>query len=470
MEDASKVKVRHEEMSQMAMHAEKHLFATTAFVGKFLRNRAVERLFSNRTREAAVVLASVIEKEHPEADAILRRLLLLQNSTEPVMHSAIWNYWKSHRFDALLKKANAAESFYSDLQKALVAMPQSDWGNDMVFMLWSLLDSDVIAEHIESGCRHAPSLEMDALFGLVRGNPERYLGLEDPDYSIFEKAWLAASGVQRQRISMTVLNSQNARLVAAYDHAVTDEHDPQLVIEAFKLSGDHDALFDRLYGLSFNTGLDVIAFWEQSEGRPRDPSRKAVAEQAVALYRELSGLLMQSRFDSLPGTRDIFSFWTEQYQSDELIQRDLSNPEPFRRAGALFTGVQRGLVPRHRLQEISQNGTWPEKLALQYLYTLHGASPDNEHVCWLRPQDNIVAGILETRMPGSLEESSRLIDELQKASAPVDDREIQIQYKLLQMLTLIQGYFLRGIITVDSSHDATEKNAVETEDLADMEW
>ena len=454
-------------MSQMAMHAEKHLYATTAFVGKFLRNRAVERLFSNRTREAAVVLASVIEKEHPEADAILRRLLLLQNSTEPVMHSAIWNYWKSHRFDALLKKANASESLNLDLQKALVAMPQSDWGNDMVFMLWGLLDCDVIAEHIESGCRHAPSLEMDALFGLVRGDPERYLVFEDPDCSIFEKAWLAASGVQRQRISMTVLNSQNARLVAAYDHAVTDEHDPQLVIEAFKLSGDHDALFDRLYGLPFNGALDVIVFWAENGGRPKAPAKAAIVEQAIELYREFAGLQVQSRLSTPPGTREIFSFWRERYRNDEAIRQDLSSSDPFRRAGALYCGAQRDLIPRSRIREISVNGTWPEKLAVQYLFHAPEASARNEHVFWLRPQDNVVAGILSMRLPGSLEGSSRLAEQLHNVSG---QRDQQYRQKLLQLLTLLQGYFLRGLITVDSNDDATEGNAVETEDLKDVEW
>ncbi len=232
---------------------------------------------------------------------------------------------------------------------------------------------------------------MDALFGLVRGNPGRYLDLEDPDYSIFEKAWLAASGAQRQRISTTVLKSQDPRLVAAYDHAVKEGHDPQLVIEALKLCGDHDALLDRLHGLPFTCALEVIAFSEEGGGRPKSLSKKAVVEQSVALYRELAELLLQSR---PPGTRDIFSFWSERNRTDEMLQQDLSSPDPFMRAGALFSAAQRGLVPRNRMQEISLNGTWPEKLALQYLFTVPDASSRQEHVCWLQPQENIVAAIL----------------------------------------------------------------------------
>ena len=177
----------------------------------------------------------------------------------------------------------------------------------MAFMLWSIVDRDDIADTIDASGRHAPALEMDALFGLVRGNAGRYLDLEDPDYSIFEKAWLAASGVQRQRISTTVLKSQDPRLVAAYDHAVKEGHDPQLVIEALKLCGDHDALLDRLHGLPFTGALEVIAFWEESDGRPKTPSKKVVVEAVVALYRELAGLLPQSRPSAPPGTRDIFS-------------------------------------------------------------------------------------------------------------------------------------------------------------------
>ncbi|RDD30124.1 hypothetical protein CR161_05045 [Prosthecochloris sp. ZM] len=448
------------------MQAEKHLFSTTALVGRFLRNRAVERLFSGKSREAAVVLADALEKNHPEADAIFRRLLQLRHDREPVMHTALWNYWKSHRFEELLKREHASASFQSDFLRALEAMPESDWGNGLLFAIWSQLDRDEIADIIESGGRHAPALEMDALFGLVRSRPERYLNLEDPDYSIFEKAWLAASAAQRQRISLTVLNSQDPRLIAAYDHAVRDQHDPQLVIEALKLCGDHDLLFERLQGLQFNGALEVIAFWAESGVRPKNSSRAAIVEQAVALYRELAGLLPGSRSVVPQGTRDLFSFWVERYQTDESILQDLSGSDPFRRAGALYCGAQRGVIPRNRVQEISVNGTWLEKLALQYLFNAPDVGARNEHVLWLRPQDNVVAGILSMRLPGTLEESSRLSGKIQKASG---GDKLYLQ-KLLQLLTLLQGYFLRGLITVDSSDDASEHNAVETEEVTDVEW
>ena len=454
------------------MQAEKHLFATTPLLGALLRKRAVERLFSGNSREAALELAGAVEGGHPEADAIFRRLLLLRHADGPVMHGALWNYWKSRRFEEPLKRTHASEALRQDMLEAIEAMPETDWGNGMVFTLWSLFERDDIAEKIEARGRHAPALEMDALFGLARGTPQRYLSLEDPDFSVFEKAWLAASSAQRQRISTTVLRSQNPRLVAAYDHAVREGHDPQLVTEALKLCGDHDALLDRLYGLPFTSALEVVAFWEEGGGRPKNPSGKAVVEAAVALYRELPELLPESRPPQPsrpPGTRDIFSFWTERYGSGELLEQDLSSPDPFRRAGALFAGAQRGSVPRSRLQEIALNGTWPEKLALHYLVTVPEAGSRKEHVCWLRPQDSIVAGILATRLPGSPEESSMLMDRLHTGAGP-DDRSAELQRKLLQLLGLLQGYFLRGLITVDGSDDATEKTAVEAEDMTDMEW
>jgi len=451
------------------MQAEKHLFATTPIFGSILRKRAVERLFSSGGREAAVALAGAVEEGHPEADAIFRRLLLLQHGSEPVMHSALWNYWKASRFEELLKRMQVSETLQTVLLQAIEAMPENDWGNGMAFMLWSIVDRDDIAEKIEANGRHAPALEMDALFGLVRGNPGRYLDLEDPDYPIFEKVWLAASGARRQRISTTVLKSQDPRLVAAYDHAVKEGHDPQLVIEALKLCGDHDALLDRLHGLPFTCALEVIAFWEESGGRPKSPSKKVVVERAVALYRELAGLHPDSPSSAPPGTRDICSFWTEWYRSDELQQQDLSSPDPFRRAGALFSAAQRGLIPRSRMKEISLNGTWPEKFALHYLFTVPDANSRQEHVSWLQPQDNIVAAILTTRLPGSLEESALLAERLH-AGAGAAGESAELQRKLLQLLSLLQGYFLRGLITVDSNDDAAEKNAVETEELTDAEW
>lgn len=449
------------------MQAEKHLFSTNALLGRFLRNKAVERLFASHDREAAVALVGAVERDHPEADAIFQRLLKLRHESEPVMHSAVWNYWKSRRFEELLKRGQASGPLEPELEQAIEAMPQSDWGTGLLFSLWSQFDLDEIAAIIEAQGRHAPALEMDALFGLVRGKPERYLNLEDPDYSIFEKAWLAASSTQRQRISMTVLNSQQSRLIAAYDQAVRDEHDPRLVIEAFKLCGDHDALFDRLQGLAVNGALEVIAFWAESGGRPKAPAKASVVEQAVGLYREVAELLPESRPSTPTGTREIFAFWMERYQTDESILQDLSCPDPFRRAGALYCGSQRGLIPNSRIREISVNGTWPEKLAVHYLFSAPESDARTEHVLWLRPQDNVVAGILSMRLPGTLEESSRLADRINNASA-VGGKSCE--RKLLQLLTLLQGYFLRGLITVDHSDDSTESNAVETEDVADVEW
>ena len=108
------------------MQAEKHLFATTPILGTILRKKAVERLFSSGSREAAVALAGAVEKAHPEADAIINRLLLLQHSSQPVMHSALWNYWKASRFEELLKRMQASATLMSDLLQALEAMPEND--------------------------------------------------------------------------------------------------------------------------------------------------------------------------------------------------------------------------------------------------------------------------------------------------------------------------------------------------------
>ncbi|MDP8306526.1 MAG: hypothetical protein RAO75_08500 [Candidatus Chlorobium antarcticum] len=451
------------------MHAEKHLFATTPLIGKFLRKRAVDRFFSGGGKEATVALARAVEESHPESDAIFLRLLQLLHGTEPHMHKAVWNYWKTRRFEELRKRAEASEALHAELLRALDAMPESDWGNSLVFMLWSIVDGDDIAEQIELRGKHAPALEMDALFGLSRGNPERYLSLEDPDFSIFEKAWLAASIEQRQRISTTVLKSLDLRLIAAYDQAVKEGHDPELVIEAFKLCGDHDALFDRLEGLPFSTVLAVVAFWEESGGEPIDSGRKEIVRQAVALYRELSRLPEAPQSSCSKGTREIFSYWSEQELSDEDLFGELVGPEPFSRAGALFHGTRRGLIPRERLREIALNGTWPEKLVLQHLFPEACGDSPPEHVCWLQPQENIAAGLLAIRLPGSLEESRRLIEGLNRAPARKDQPSM-LQQKLLQLLSLLQGHFLRGLITVDSNDDAKEINAVETEDLADGEW
>jgi hypothetical protein len=452
------------------MQAEQHLFSTTPVLGRVLRNRAVERLFAAGSREAALLLAGAVEKEHPEGEEIFRRLLLLRHDTAPEMHHALWNHWKSGRFETLLKRVSPSGSWHSEFRQALVAMPASDWGNALLFMLWSLSDDDGIAEMIESDKRrHAPALEMDALFGLVRGKPERYLSLEDADFSIFEKAWLLASAVQKQRISLAVLNSRNARLVMAYDQAVREGRDPHLVIEALRLSGDHDALLDRLEGLPFSRSIEVVAFWAASGSRPVTPARRAVVERAVALYRELAAHLPVETSSPLPGTKDLFSFWNEQYRSDDSIQRDLEHPDPFRRAGALFAGARRGMVLRGRMQALAVNGSWPEKLALHHLFSVPDVKAPGEHVLWLRPPESLAGRMLATLLPGSPDDRLLFGELLERVSAE-DERSVAFQHTLFRLFTLMQGYFLRGHITVDRNDDATEANAVETEDIADVQW
>lgn len=71
------------------MQAEKHLFSTNPLLGKFLRNKAIERLFASKSREASVALAGAVERGHPEAEAIFTRLLNLRHDREPVMHTAV---------------------------------------------------------------------------------------------------------------------------------------------------------------------------------------------------------------------------------------------------------------------------------------------------------------------------------------------------------------------------------------------
>lgn len=450
--------------------AKKHLFASTPILGKHLRSKAIDVLFESDSKEAARALAGAIGPEHPEGATICHRLLTLRHDVTPEMHRAVWRYWKSRNFTGLVSRIQASDSLRQDLFEALEAMPHEDEVNNTMFSLWNMLDDESLGDLIAKQRRHAPSLETDALFGLARGEEQRYLDLEDPDLSIFEKLWLTASARQRNRISETVMRSRNARLIKAYEYVSLEARNPKLVLDALKAAGNHDALFDCLNGMPFSAALELLDFWARSGERPHEPSKKATLDKAVELYEELATLTPTPHSGAPEGTWELLDFWQERFRSEEAVTEALDSPDPFTRAGALYAAIATGTVGREKLRDVAKNGSWPEKLAVQLHHAPKAAGEKKQaHVCWLRAQTSIEARMLATVLPGSVEESRYFQEALQTGREETDLSAMQ-ERKLLQILTLLQGCFLRGVITVDGNDDATERGALETEDAAEVQW
>lgn len=441
----------------------KALFNSSAFLGKFRRKRAMERLLSENSKRAGLLLAEAVEVGHPEADTILSRLFHLRADKSAQTIAAAWNYWKQSRFTVVDRILRNSGRLKRELVESLALMPCDAESDSVVFMLWKLLDEETIGDIIEKQQRRAPDLELDALFGLVRGDAGRYFELDDPEHLIFVKLWHSASPSQRSRIGTTVFESRNPALIGAYDSVVGKEQNPLLILDVLKNAGDHDTLFKRLHGMPFTRVLELLDYWTHEVGRPEEPSARESVEQALAVYRDLLALPVPDETGLPPGTRPLLA-----HREAHPVMA-LAAEEPFNRAGALYVAAQQGMIPYEQLVGASRNGSWPEKLVARLLAPEIVPEREKEHVCWLEAADNPEARMMSIRMPGSMDDYHYFLDLLAELECATDP-ELLRRRALLRIMTIMQRHFLRGVITVDDSDDAPEKSAVETEDALDARW
>jgi hypothetical protein len=451
-----------------AQEAATRLFDTTFLLGRLRRGKALERLLESGTAEAAVVLAAAVEKGAPEAGRILGRLLGLRPDRNPDLWAGLWAYWRGKRYGPLATAVGGGSAAARrQLADALSAMPVDDQGNDTVFALWLRLDDEGLAKVIEKQQRRASSLEMDALFGLCRGDAQRYLALDDPDQGIFQKAYLMASEDQKRRINDTVSRSQNARLVAAYDRALGGGADQAVVMAARKEAGDHDGLFAKLDGMALPQALELLEFWAETGGRPTDPARLDAVERALAAFKQVGHIEIEAGDAAPKGTVDVLAHWEQRQMSEADARKELGSEDPFVRAGALHLGVKRGLVDAAQLRQAGGKGGWMEKLVARLHLPEAAPAGGNEHVHWLNQGAGIDGQLLSAVLPGTLPQHQHFLDELERAGkakgTPARTRE-----GLLRIVTTLQGHFLGSTITVDESDDAAVPE-IEVED-AKVEW
>lgn len=429
----------------------------------------MEHLLSSHTRTGGMVLAEAVEQDHPEADTILSRLFRLRSVESAQMIAGAWNYWKQHRYAAVIRRVQNSVALRKEFLEAVAAMPLNEEGDSTVFMLWKLLDDQAIGSIIEEQQRRAPDLELDALFGLAMGDAGRYLELDDTDHLIFGKVWHSASSEQRRRIGTTVFASRNPSLIAAFDDTAGNDRNLALILETLKSSGDHDTLFNRLHGLPFTRALELLDYWEHDGGCPVEPSARETVAKALEIYRELLSMPVPAETGVPEGTRPLLDFWQSIRHNDGQLGEALAAADPFIRAGALYSAGQQGLIPCKQLLDVALNGTWPEKLVARFLVPEAVPESGKEHVCWLTDRQNLEARMMAIRLPGSIDDYHYFLDQLDKSDRSATP-EIMRQRALLRILTIMQRHFLRGVITVDDSDDAPEGSAVETEDALDVTW
>ncbi|ARM31690.1 hypothetical protein [Prosthecochloris sp. HL-130-GSB] len=447
--------------------AGQRLFDQTPLAGRARRRRAKELLLESNLPEAAVVLAEAVVKQHPDSMEFMSRLLLLPPGT--AMHTAVWAFWKQEHYSTLVHFCNRSEHIQTLLISALESMEKDDRGCMNIFNLWQLLDDPAIAGIITSGDLEAPSLELDTLFGLAEGRPERYLSLDDHDCSILYKALITASPAQKQRINTTVLKSCNPVLVKAYDRAGGEWHDPELVVSALMAAGDEDGLFEQLHGMPFAQALRLVARWHETGRRPSEPDRRRTVEMATDYYDTIPPLPFSENSGAPEGTIDALLHWHERDIPQELLDQELLSPDPFIRAGALYMAAHRGQLTHRELLRQAESGTWVEQLSARLmLHSMNQALP-REHVCWLHADPGTEARLLSTILPGTIDDSQYFLDRLEELDGLKDSYTQQLK-ALLNIMTLLQGHFLSGIITVNDHDSTPHPTAIETENAPEAEW
>ncbi|MEI6517006.1 MAG: SUMF1/EgtB/PvdO family nonheme iron enzyme, partial [bacterium] len=103
--------------------------------------------------------------------------------------------------------------------------------------------------------------------------------------------------------------------------------------------------------------------------------------------RFIAGLRNQQIIGTAPvpvlpiGLEDLFEVWASDKRSESDLRMALHAPDPFIRAGALFTMAQRGKIDNALLHDKSSSEDWPERLVAAI--TGAGMNLLNDHVHWV---------------------------------------------------------------------------------------
>jgi len=439
----------------------------TFLLGWWRRRQARQALLASPEPQALLALAEAAAEGVPEADRILAALLVLRPEAGAGRFEALWRYWRERRFEPLLQAVGDSKPLRAALAGAAECLPADDGGNATVFDLWYRLDCPELARVIASQCRQAPSLELDALFGLVQGDAQRYLALQDPEGDTFQGAFLLATPAMRQRLNQTVTTAQVERLTLAYRRAMFAQG--QVDVAQLMRVGDADGVFEATRTLRLDELLGVLDHWARDGRRPADPARRQAVDKALQGFARVGALKVEEGPAPPDGLVDLLAHEAGLERSEADLRRDLASEDPLARAAALYVGASRGLVGRDALEKAGRQGTWAEKLvARAHAPELIPTDGPAEHVWWLKECAGVDAALLGAKVhctPPEYEANVRNLEQLGADPHPLARRRAG----LLQALTPIQAVFVGGKIEVGETDDATETGAIEMEVVDDKD-
>lgn len=352
------------------------------------------------------------------------------------------------------------------LLKTVEQLPNDEQLNNEIVEAWAKHESSELEDLIGKQGRKPARTELEALFYLVTRQVRAYQGLQDEGGEYFLQAFHLASPAFRQRINDTVVKSGNARLVEIYSKAMAGREgfDRQVYLQALKIAGDEDRLFESLREMKLIESLELCQRWAETSQLPKQDRRRQAAQRAVQAYRGLGQLTFDEGPTPPAGLRDLLAAWKQEPVSDDQRRQDAKAADPLLRARALYLqGLSSANDPQGRQAATSDD--WPLRLVARLLNPELAAADD--HVQWLGVLTGMDADVLGASLAGTSVHYKRNSDRLAQArrGGPAAERGA----RLLEILCAFQGAFVSGDISLEATREATDARAIDVGEDAPLE-
>ncbi|HID77370.1 MAG TPA: hypothetical protein EYP56_15415 [Planctomycetaceae bacterium] len=486
--------------------AERDLWDRALLLGWRRRRRAVDYLARCPDPRAVDLLAAALAKGHKLSQQIHAILVALAPQRDQAKIDRLWQWWLKHRdgrVEQLLlelgqparsgparlpshwklgrpvqlkpepRTVREALSYVDDTDEdirrgalaSIEGLPNDSQLNDEIFEAWrtgQLQQSHALETLIRQQDRKPARTELEALFYLVTGQVPAYQALGDETGEYFLQAFLLAPEPFRQRINQTVAESGSARLGEIYRRALAGREgfDRQLYLEALKKAGDEERLFAALGEMTLAEALPLCQRWAENGREPQEPRAREAVRRAVAAYRELGQITVESAPAPPDGLRDLFQVWDQQELSGQELTELQQAEDPLARAQAVYVGARRGPVGHDALQEAARSKDWPLRLVACLLDP--ALSPGEDHVRWIGAVGSD-AHWLGARIAGTPQEYAQHSEQLGRLASSGGAVASRLA-GLLQILCALQGAFVAGAITAVDAREATGRGAMVVED------
>lgn len=335
------------------------------------------------------------------------------------------------------------------------ALPNTERWNDPLVDEWIRTESPFLASLV-SEPRLPSSPAKEALIHLVNRNVAAYRKLEDRDGSLLTEALLMATPEMRKVINEVVLNARDGALADAYRRATAagSQADPQLALQALMTSGNEDALFEAVRGMTLGEVLPLCRHWTETQRRPSRDRHREIVDRAVASFQRMPEVEVEPAPPLPDGLQDLFEVWQSEKVSDAQLRQDLSASDPLVRARALFLGSERGVVDEQALRAKASSEDWPERLIVALRHPDAPKGPDP--VTWINEcagAEGDLLGAPITCGPEELVRAGALCDALRKAKGQgkLAARNLALAEMLVSFRALSGG--IGTVRDDDSAHD-----------------